>query len=450
MDWLTDFFMPFYWFLIGIPNAIMVGDRFWARLRFLGVIIVFFGFITLGGLIFEHDALDQTVINWLQVDPKLEVIPRFLLLLVAVLFTFESLRYAILPLAALVGALFWGAQYIQDIYELKSYRLALSYLVAALFGFDYPSLLIEDGKRQIKPGEDNLLDVIGGPGYVVIRPGNVVLFESLTNPSGVGTAGTYFVSRFQKIKEIADLRDQHDSIDRLATATKDGVVVSARDIHFSYRLRANPVNGGLAGRTPANPYPFSIQAVRNMTYNREVRNGTWASWRDMVKSIFEEEIQNYIRRHQVDQVTAPRNYEASAEGWQRGYPRLDIQTIYRSPRLQERFMDVGASLLWPEVGHLGVENSDVNDQRVTTWQVGWQGDAKRVLAYSEAKKQAYIEQGRAEAQAEILMSLTNAMQDLGNTPTQLGEKIEELFLLRLAQMLDAMYEENTRQAQSGQ
>ena len=86
MNWLSNFFMQVYWFLISIPNAIMMGDRIWARLRFLGVVIVFLGFITLGGLIFEQDAIDQTVINWLQVAPKLEVIPRFSLMLVAVPF----------------------------------------------------------------------------------------------------------------------------------------------------------------------------------------------------------------------------------------------------------------------------------------------------------------------------------------------------------------------------
>jgi hypothetical protein len=442
MNWLSNLFVNFYWSLMGIPAGLLMGDRFWARLRFLAVLTVFLLVLLLGGLIWEQDALDHSIQTWLDYEPGLQRIPHFFLMLAALPFTWESLRYMILPLAALVGALSWGALYVQDIYELKSYRLTLRYLIASLFGIGYPSLEIEDGKRQLSPGKENLLDAIGGPGWVIIRPGSAVLYESLRNPSDVKTAGTHFITRYQTIKEIVDLRDQHDTIDRLAAVTKDGIVVSASDVHYSYRLWASSVNGSQAGRTRNNPYPFSIQAVRNMAYNREVRNGTWASWRETVRTIYEDEIQNYIRRNQVDQVTAPRNYESAATGRQRGFPRLEIQQIYRSPRLRQRFREVGAELVYPEVGHLGVENLEVNDQRVTTWQAYWQGDAMRVLAYSEAKKQAYLEQGRAEAQAEILMAIVDTLADIGKTPADLQSKIHEFFLVRLAQLLEAMQEGN--------
>ena len=442
MSELRAFFMDIYWLLQEIPTGIMMGDRGWARVRFWGVVLIFVVFIALGGLIWDHQALELTVQSWEASVPELEAIPQFILILVALFFTWQSLRYAILPLSVLVGALFWGAQYIQDIYELKSFRLALRYLIASIFGFSYPVLVIEDGKKQIKPGEENLLDIIGGPGYVVVRPGNAVLFESLRSPWGVAAAGTHFISRFQTIKEIADLRDQQDTIDRLAAVTKDGFVVAARDVHFRYRLWSTRKDGKLVGRTVDEPYPFSIQAVRNMAYNRAVRNDTLTSWRDTVRSLFEGEIQNYIRRNQVDQLTSPRNFEQSPTGRQRGQPRADIHNRYRSPELRRRFRDVGAELLWYGIGHFEVANPDVNQRRVLTWRNEWQQDAQKLLATSEARRQAYIDQGRAEAQASILMAIIDALEDMEASPEQLQGNLQEMFLMRMAQLLDALRPEN--------
>jgi hypothetical protein len=184
-------------------EGFLVGDGGWgfARLVVLGSLSL--AFVFLGWLLFERD-------DWR-----------------------HALRYLIIPGGAFLMALMWGARYLQDIYEMKSYSGALRYMVASLFGLSYPFLTIDQGKKQVEVDEENLLDVIGGPGYVNIRPGNVVLFEQLNNPSSVRAEGLHFISRFETVKEIANLEDQHGYIDQLRAVTKDGVVV-ARDIHYRY------------------------------------------------------------------------------------------------------------------------------------------------------------------------------------------------------------------------
>jgi hypothetical protein len=365
-------------------------------------------------------------------------VPTGLLELLALFFTKASLRYLIVPTAAVVGAFLVGAQYVKDIYELKSYGLAFQYIFASVFGIGYPSLIIEEGKPRIKADEENLLVSIGGPGYVVIRPGNIVLFENLRNPSGVRAEGFHFISRFETIKEIADLEDQHDYIEELNAVTKDGIEVIARDINFRYRLWSSRKVGGQNGRTPSVPYPYSVQAMRNMAYNRVVSDGGYTNWAETMRRQFKGEIQKYISRNQVDQVTAPRNFEENPSGKLRGNPREDIHRIYESPEIRERFKNIGAQLLWYGIGHFDVNNPLVNDQRVSTWQAGWRGDAKKTLAYSEAKKMAYIEQGRAEAQAEILMGIVHGLDDLNSSEEDRNKNLQEIFLVRMAQLLDAM------------
>lgn len=413
-------------------EGFLVGDRAWGAARLLIIVLVFLLFLFLVSFLWERAAL-QNWVDRLKSLPFLEYIPQTFFLFLVSLFHLSSLRYLLIPLSALILAILVGARYVQDIYELKSYRVALQYLIASMFGVFYPILVIEDGKRLIRPGEENSLDVIGGPGYVVIRPGSVVLFEHLDNPSNVRAEGTHFISRFETIKEIASLQDQHGYIDRLAAVTKDGVVVAAKDIHYRYRLYASRKLGSDSNRSPRVPYPYSVQAVRNMAYNRVVRQDGLTPWADAVRILFEGEIQQYIRQNQVDQVTAPRRADAD--------PRLDIRRMYQSPGFRERFRRAGAELLWCGIGHFEVENPVVNDQRIATWQAGWRGDARLVRAYSEGIEQAYKELGRAQAQAEILNSIFYGLNELSLQPGNEDKRLDDLFLLRVAQLLEAMGDE---------
>jgi hypothetical protein len=232
------------------------------------------------------------------------------------------------------------------------------------------------------------------------------------------------------IKEIIDLKDQHGYQEKISAVTKDGVVVNARDIHYIYRLWSGRRLGGEARRTPDNPYPYSLKAVRNLAYNRSVTGSGLTSWKDSVRIYFEGEIQAYIRKRQLDQVTSPRTAGAD--------PRNEIHRLYETAEFRNRFRNIGAELLWYGIGHLDVENPLVNDQRVETWQAGWRGDAEVITAYSEALKKVYKEQGRAEAQAEILLAIIQALREANIQPGQ--QDMQKVFLVRVAQLLEAMNE----------
>lgn len=413
-------------------NNFLVGDQDWANLRFFGMLLVILVFFMVGSFYWNREIIDQEI-SQLKANPGIGILPKSVLQFLAPFTNFKTLRYLLAPAGASLFAVMIGALYVQDIYELRSYRKAVNYVVASMFGLLYPSLEIRDGKPQIEPEEENLLLKIGGPGWVIIRPGNVVMFERLTNPSAVLAEGVHFISRFEMIKQIVDLKDQHGYLEKISAVTKDGVVVNARDIHFIYRLWAGHRLGGEAGRTQANPYPYSVKAVRNLAYNRSVTANGLTSWADTVRIYFEGEIQIYIRKRQLDQVTSPRTAGAD--------PRNEIHRLYETPEFRNRFRYIGAELLWYGIGHLEVENPVINDQRVETWQAGWRGDAEVITAYSEALKKVYQEQGRAEAQAEILLAIIQALRDANIQPG--GVDMQKVFLVRVAQLLEAMNENHT-------
>jgi len=412
-----------------VINGVIMRDRKWGWLR-LFLIVVSISLITLfAAFLFESEAILRTAYEWRTNWSIGKFLPQWLLTILAVFFSWECVRYVIAPLAAMVGALMCGASYVQDVYEIKSYLLSLRYLIASLFAIGYPQLIIDDGKKQIKPGEENLLDSVGGPGYVLIRPGNVVLFERLRAPAAVRTEGHHFIPRFETIKDIASLEDQRGYIDELQVVTKDGVNVTVRDINYRYRLWSSQKAGGRLGRSMMDPYPYSITGVRNMAYNRSVRKGGLTSWPATVEIFFKNALQNIIRGKQLDDITAPRQVDAD--------PRGDILEEYKTPGFRTRFKNIGAQLLWCGIGHFEIEDSIIADQRVSTWQAKWKGGAEVVRANSEAIKEAYREQGRADAQVEMLRAISGVLQDL-NVAGDDKERVQRIFLFRLAQLLDAM------------
>ncbi len=462
---MRNFFDKAIQYLMEIPTGLLVGDRQWAFIRLLLVMAILWGFMCLGGIVFEQQYLEVRVTSWERNYPGLQDVPRWLLEMGALLLSWRSWRYIIMPLAALIGSVFLGARYIQDIYNLKSFRKVLHYLLASLFDIFYPSLVIEDGKFKLKPGEENMVEKIGGPGNVVIRPGSVALFENAHNPTNTRAEGVHFLSRFEKVREKGSLEEQHGTIEQLAAVTKDGVRVYARDIHFRYRIlpsrhllinedlnkqepppQENPESEYFryrhalrGGRTPWVPYPYSIQAIRHMTYNRVVTSKGLVSWADTVRRQFDGVIKKYIRQNTLDQITAPRAFGHTDAGWELRKPRYEIHHNFKTTAFRKKFREVGAELLWYGIGYFEVADSRVNDQRVDTWRAAWQGDTRKKRAYSEARRLAYEEQGRAEARAEILMGIIQGLDVRGLSDKQRTSRIPELLLTQITNLLESTH-----------
>jgi hypothetical protein len=263
----------------------------------------------------------------------------------------------------------------------------------------------------------------------MIRPGNAVLFEQLTHPSNVLAAGWHFISRFESIKEIVDLNDQHGYIEKATAMTKDGILVNVHDVHYRYRLWGSRKEGGGTGRSPENPYPFSVQSIYSQVYNRAVRGDGLTTWNSAVQLVVEGAILDFIRGNQVDMVTAP---DSSSED-----PRQKIRQKLLSAETRARLKDIGAELIWFDTGHFSLEKP-IEDQRIETWGAEWVGDAKVIQAYGSSQRQVFQELGRAEAQAELLMSIIHSLESLNLEEDQKNQAVTNMFLIRTAQVLESM------------
>jgi hypothetical protein len=336
----------------------------------------------------------------------------------------EYVRLLFAPLIAFGVVLIAGAYFIKDVYALPQLRMGLRYVRSSMFGINYPRLVIDGGKKRLKEGEFNLLDKIGGPGYVVVRPGNAVLFNRLRKPSGVGITRSVFLRRFETIGMIVNLDEQHHHEDQIGPiTTQDGIKVMLQDVNYRYRVVSS------TPRSLENPYPFDLDAIRKMAANRTVGNSGISTWRQTVNGMIRSALINYINTHTIDFLTAPR--EGSQD------PRQDMRQTLMGERSLQTLRNVGTELLWIDVGHVDILGTEVDEERVNFWAADWVGSAKATRAFGDAKRQAYVEIGRAEAQAEMIMSIAHSLEDLdlkGNS----DENIRNLLLARTAQIIDAL------------
>jgi hypothetical protein len=346
-------------------------------------------------------------------------------LIVAAFFLQGLWRYLIVPVLAGWLAFTAGVRYIQDIYELENFWQVFRYLFAAFFGFSYSQLSIYGGMKKIEAGETNLLDVIGGPGFVFVSPGNAVLFEGQTAPTAIHSEGNHFVPRFETLQPIA-LEDQYGELEGLSAMTRDGFEVKIGRTRFRFRLLAD--RG--AGRRK-NPYPYSETAIYDMIYNRIVSEQGVEDWSSGVAGNIRGVISRYINRHTLDHLTAPE--ESGAD------PRGDIQRELRSPAVMGNLRQRGTELLWIDVGSFVIDKQEVAQQRLNTWQAKWIGDARLARSYGDAQRLAYQEIGRAEAQAEMLISIMHALSDV-NLRGGTRQSLRDVILVRTAQLLEAMGE----------
>ena len=244
---------------------------------FRGMIILTIGsFIWLGGWLFEP-------VDWItNIDPVQSSEPP-------PLFNHNSARYLLMPLIAIFFVLVSGARYVKDIYALKLFRHALEYITASMFGFYYesvreiilslflpiyPKLTIDDGKMVIPKGKINLLDKIGGPGYVMIQPGNAVSFNFFRHPSRMEINRSVFLEPFERIGPIINLDDQEGAFESVEAMTRDGIKVRVKDIHYRYRI----IYRQDSQRRLGDPYPFDDEALRRRAANTQVNDYGLVPW----------------------------------------------------------------------------------------------------------------------------------------------------------------------------
>lgn len=404
----------------------------WARLILLLVSIPLFAIA--GMWIFEYAHPSEIANGIRESSLWTKLIPSWLAFLLTPFTAWKYARYMFAPIGAFLLVFLNGALYVQDVYALETFSSALRYVFCSMFGLAYPRLQIDGGKKELKLGEIHTLDKIGGPGFALVQPGNAALFKTLGVPSTIQMPRRYFLSPFEKISAIVDLTDQEGHKEDAWMVTSDGIQLHLRDIRFCYRLLPSTPEGNGPVRTTQTPYPFSADTLLDSVFGLSAGD----TWQTAIERMVIGEITGFVNKHPIDHLTAPRRFTQD--------PRRELRMQLFKPGIQERLKKLGAELLWIDVGHMDIvelssaRHENVDGQRLDYWATHWKGEIKKTHAVAKAKKAAYQERGRVDAQARFLQSVMEALRGFEQDEDP-AENLRRMLLLRTAEILEGMRED---------
>jgi hypothetical protein len=137
----------------------------------------------------------------------------------------------------------------------------------------------------------------------------------------------------------------------------------------------------------------------------------------------------------LDYLTAPRENQQD--------PRVEIRNSLLFGRTRGSLRELGAELLWVDIGHFAIDDEIVDETRQNLWAADWLGDAHVTRELGLAKRQAYQELGRAEAQAEIIVAISDALNIASNSIDP-ATNMRKILLVRAAQLMDAYHIESRK------
>ncbi len=336
--------------------------------------------------------------------------------------------YAGLPLLAVFVVFVIGARFVNDVFDLKSFWLGLHHMASAMFGISYPQMVVDEGQIKVKEGKVNLLHALGGPGYALIQPGNLVQFRHLRQLTNASTAKSYFLAHFETVELPISLEDQVGHSESEVYETRDGILVRFKNIRYGYRIL--PAEEEFH-RSPKQPYSYADQALEAFLFDRSVGAEGLRDWQTNIRMSFDGPIREFVSEHSLDFLMAP------------GIDEMEVRRMIRERVLTAQpLRRVGAEMLWIDIGEIELfqfEN-EITGQRLERWAADWKGDARVTQAYGEATRRVFLEIGRAEAQAEAIKSIVASLEGVDWKGDEVT-KLRRILLSQTSQFLETLLED---------
>ena len=315
-------------------------------------------------------------------------------------------------------------RFVQAVYGLKDAGQGRSALLRLLFGMSSfrPYLIIQDGKR---PDDKEPLMRSGGPGSLVVYKDSAVVLERAGKLTRVVKPGFGKLEDFERVWDVIDLRPQR-WVFPVSAMSKEGIPVTCpADVIFQ-------IDDG--GKKPSQdePYPAAESAIFSAATRKWMREAErspddqmfdWA--RRAIIGMTEGALRSILAGYLLDQILGPAESDLDI-----GHHRKRIKEALEE-NLRTQFSNVGAKVMSVELGDIKVEDKIVQ-QQIEAWQAFWKRWSKERQAEGEAAKLQVIEAAKAQAQADMIVAITQAFQSL----TEAGAIIpSQLVLLRMFEVL---------------
>lgn len=306
------------------------------------------------------------------------------------------------------------------------YKILQDYLA----GQNYPILAIvrapreEDRIEERLPG-DPLAQFASGQGVILTDCDMAVAVSTGMKFKGVLGPGLIFTGFAERPMQTVDLRPQLRAF-WVQAMTRDGIQVKV--------LAFTPFQIDRGDQQPqlGEPFPFRRSAAfkaihAQMRLLPESSDQEKLSWDEIPRLLGTRILQDILSRYRFDDLYAP--YGLGEEP-----PRLAIAREFRE-RLKRELEPLGIQLLGGGISNILPVKEEVMRERIRTWQAEWVRQILVRQAESQRERLWRIEQARAEAQANLILTLGERLAELDRSESPVSpEEVVREFLRVLEEM----------------
>jgi regulator of protease activity HflC (stomatin/prohibitin superfamily) len=344
-------------------------------------------------------------------------------------------------------------------YSLKAAGHGIAFVANTTFGLPVGggSMSVHHGQIEGDPGDDHdILTKIGGPGVLLVKENTAVLTERGASYSRVLGPEGHTLKPFERIRMIYDLRPQTMTGSEVGV-TKDGIPVRVPVItlfRFMRRMPNEPLSAPSHARflsvlshfirnTSAGSVtepPVSPEALRQALYEVHANPPNKIKWTNTAHGAAAGAVREEINNRRLDELFLPDDPERN--------PRREI-----ADQLQQagRSALAGRGIELVDSGFANLQvPRDVTLQRRDTWQVTWDKESNITRSTGEAEGYLQTQLARAEAQAELIQAVTQAIRTMDQT-SQEDAPINPLalrYMDAVANMVDRALRESSREPNS--
>ncbi|MEA3340891.1 MAG: SPFH domain-containing protein, partial [Chloroflexota bacterium] len=306
-------------------------------------------------------------------------------------------------------------------------RKALRSLISYTLGTNYAYYVVVDekfnrrteGDRTWLTAEEKLIERSGGdvfrefmagPGIILTGCDHAVAISTGTTFKGVRGPGVIFTGMSERPAQVIDLRVQLRAFP-VEARTKDGIDINV------FTFTPFQIGTGKEIPTLGKGFPYRASDVFKAIHAQQVvhyKNPSQMpedlqkhTWYDLPRVAGKRIMHEIISRYTFDELYAP--FELYADTNQD--PRSRIGTELKE-ELERVLPEWGIQRIGSGISNLMPADERVLDQRIEAWQADW---ARRITlrqAAGQSRRLHLVEQARAQAQIDIILSISEQMEQL--------------------------------------
>jgi regulator of protease activity HflC (stomatin/prohibitin superfamily) len=258
-----------------------------------------------------------------------------------------------------------------------------------------------------------------GPGIVLTNADHAIAVYSGAGFRRVSPPGVTFTHWAEEVQEVVDLRPQLRAMPPVVVKTKDGIDVEV--VTFTpFRIQSNDRELELGSS-----FPFDKKAIYKVVHAQRVaqEDGQKQGWDRLVRQTCERVMRDIVAEYTLDELSSL--YEPHRD------PRAEIAARMRA-QVAEEIEEWGLELIGGGISNLKPPPK-VIQQRIEHWKAHWERRIRVLEAEAEAEERRRLGISRAEAQMEMILRITEGLEQIQHLEQ---DRWNELMVLRLLDVIE--------------